>query len=256
MGYVDRGGSRHTPGLSLRKVREAFRLTQDEWARRAGTSRPTLSAYEHGRKLPAADTLERLVAAAGFELDVVPSVAWQEYGLGRGRTVWVASRLWQLEPPKALATVLPRCIWSGRHRADVLTFRTAGSERRRTSSATSMVCCWPTHGMSLSGAGLGPPRRSRERETFVRAVVRRGADRTVVARPPPDARCATRCPRVVRSQSATSPAPYATSSAQPQPRTEPCAKPARTGETRCAEWPAWASAPTRSPRQPASRDAS
>jgi transcriptional regulator with XRE-family HTH domain len=94
-------------GSLLRKVREASGLSQEEMARRAGTSRPTLSAYEHGRKSPSADTLERLVAAAGFDLDVVPSVTWQEYGLGRGRTGWVASRLWRLEPAKALATVRP-----------------------------------------------------------------------------------------------------------------------------------------------------
>jgi transcriptional regulator with XRE-family HTH domain len=91
----------------LRNVREASGLTQDELARRAGTSRPTLSASEHGRKSPSADTLERLVAAAGFELDVVPSMVWREYGLGRGRTGWVASRLWRLEPAEAFATVLP-----------------------------------------------------------------------------------------------------------------------------------------------------
>jgi transcriptional regulator with XRE-family HTH domain len=93
-------------GVLLRQVRQASHLRQDELARRAGTSRPTLSAYERGRKSPSADTLERLVAAAGFELDVVRSVAWQEYGLGRGRTGWVASGLWRLEPAKALATVL------------------------------------------------------------------------------------------------------------------------------------------------------
>src|SRR5437868_8086775 len=91
----------------LARVRRAAGLSQDELARRAGTSRPTLSAYEHGRKSPSADTLERLVAAAGFELDVLPSVAWQEYGLGRGRTGWVASRLWRLDPAKALARALP-----------------------------------------------------------------------------------------------------------------------------------------------------
>jgi len=32
------------------------------------------------------------VAAAGFELDVVPSVAWEEYTLGRGRTGCVSHR--------------------------------------------------------------------------------------------------------------------------------------------------------------------
>lgn len=98
----------------LRKVREASGLSQEEMARRAGTSRPTLSSYEHGRKSPSADTLARLVGAAGFELDAVPSVTWREYGLGRGRTGWVASRLWRLEAAAALATVrLPLYLeWS------------------------------------------------------------------------------------------------------------------------------------------------
>jgi transcriptional regulator with XRE-family HTH domain len=90
----------------LRRVRESSGLSQEEFARRAGTSRPTLSAYEHGRKSPSADTLERLMAAAGFELDVVPSLVWREYGLGRGRSGWVASRLWRLDPVEAFATVV------------------------------------------------------------------------------------------------------------------------------------------------------
>jgi transcriptional regulator with XRE-family HTH domain len=94
-------------GSLLRKVREASGLSQEELARRAGTSRPTLSAYEHGRKSPSADTLGRLVTAAGFDLDVVPAVTWREYGMGRGRTGWVASGLWRLEPAAALAKVRP-----------------------------------------------------------------------------------------------------------------------------------------------------
>lgn len=90
----------------LRWVRMASGLSQEELARRAGTSRPTLSAYEHGRKSPSAQTLERLVAAAGFELDVVPSVTWREYDQGRGRSGWVASRLWRLDPAEAVAVVV------------------------------------------------------------------------------------------------------------------------------------------------------
>jgi transcriptional regulator with XRE-family HTH domain len=37
-------------------------------AKRAGTSHSTLSAYEAGRKVPTADTLERIVKASGHEL--------------------------------------------------------------------------------------------------------------------------------------------------------------------------------------------
>ena len=38
-------------------------MSQAEVARRAGTSRPTLSAYEGGSRNPTLDTLERVLAA-------------------------------------------------------------------------------------------------------------------------------------------------------------------------------------------------
>jgi len=43
-------------------------LTQAELARRAGTSQPVVSAYEHGRRDPTFGTLQRLVAAGGERL--------------------------------------------------------------------------------------------------------------------------------------------------------------------------------------------
>lgn len=52
----------------LRSVRIRSGLTQAEVARRAGTSQPVVSAYEHGRRDPSTATLERLVAAAGGRL--------------------------------------------------------------------------------------------------------------------------------------------------------------------------------------------
>jgi transcriptional regulator with XRE-family HTH domain len=90
----------------LREAREAGRSSQEELARRAGTSRPTLSAYEHGRKAPTADTLERLLAAAGFRLDAIPVVTWSEVSVGRGRTCWVPDRLWRLSVPEVFAEVV------------------------------------------------------------------------------------------------------------------------------------------------------
>jgi transcriptional regulator with XRE-family HTH domain len=51
-------GARARAGLSLRGL-----------ARRADTSHATLRAYETGAKVPRVDTLDRLVRAAGFELD-------------------------------------------------------------------------------------------------------------------------------------------------------------------------------------------
>jgi uncharacterized protein len=44
-------------------------------ARRAGTSQPVISAYEHGRRDPSYETLRRLVEAGGeqLHLDAAPS---------------------------------------------------------------------------------------------------------------------------------------------------------------------------------------
>lgn len=81
-------------------------MSQLELARRAGTSRPTLSAYEHGRKAPTADTLERLLAAAGFRLEAVPIVRWHEVAVGRGRSYWIPDRLWRLATEATFADVV------------------------------------------------------------------------------------------------------------------------------------------------------
>jgi transcriptional regulator with XRE-family HTH domain len=50
-------------------------LTQAELARRAGTSQPVISAYEHGRRDPTYETLRKIVEAAGerLKLDAVSS---------------------------------------------------------------------------------------------------------------------------------------------------------------------------------------
>ena len=54
----------------LTRVRKRAGLTQAELARRAGTSQPVISAYEHGRRDPSIETLRRLVRAAGAELEL------------------------------------------------------------------------------------------------------------------------------------------------------------------------------------------
>lgn len=54
----------------MRSARTAAGLTQAELARRSATSQATLSAYEHGRKIPSAATLARILAAAGHGLEV------------------------------------------------------------------------------------------------------------------------------------------------------------------------------------------
>jgi hypothetical protein len=52
------------------------------------------------------DTLERLLAAAGARLDVVPVVSWREVSVGRGRLCWLPDRLWRLGVVEAFADVV------------------------------------------------------------------------------------------------------------------------------------------------------
>lgn len=55
--------------LLLRTARRDAQLTLRELAMRAGTSHATLSAYEHGAKVPTVDTFARVLRAAGYVLD-------------------------------------------------------------------------------------------------------------------------------------------------------------------------------------------
>jgi transcriptional regulator with XRE-family HTH domain len=99
------GGIVKTSAL-LEHARVVAGLSQAELARRAGTSRPTLSAYEHGRKSPTMATAARLLARAGFELVTQPVVTFTERPASRGRTVWVPDHLPRLELDRAFAWVV------------------------------------------------------------------------------------------------------------------------------------------------------
>ena len=57
-----------TPGEILKDARTRGRLTQRELARRAGTSQSVVARIEAGLTDPSSGTLERLLAAAGFEI--------------------------------------------------------------------------------------------------------------------------------------------------------------------------------------------
>jgi transcriptional regulator with XRE-family HTH domain len=92
------------PGVLLERVRGLAGLTQEELACRAGTSRPTLSAYEHGRKSPTVATFARLLGEAGWELAAEPRVSFTQH-LVRGRPIWVPDRLPRLDTASALAVV-------------------------------------------------------------------------------------------------------------------------------------------------------
>ena len=91
----------------LARARDESGLTQSEVARRAGTSRPTLSAYEHGRTSPTMDTAQRVLAATGHELAAVPVVTFTERVSGRGRVFAVPDRLPRLPVRHAMAARPP-----------------------------------------------------------------------------------------------------------------------------------------------------
>lgn len=61
---------------TVRQARQRAGMSLRELAARAGTSHATLSAYENGAKTPSVTTLQRIVRAAGFALDLelVPRV--------------------------------------------------------------------------------------------------------------------------------------------------------------------------------------
>lgn len=90
----------------LVRSRRAAGLTQEELARRAGTSRETVSAYEHGRKSPTLVTAARLLAACGADLEAVPRIEFLRRPVGRGRTALVPTDLPRLPVAAALATVV------------------------------------------------------------------------------------------------------------------------------------------------------
>lgn len=80
-------------GHLLEQAREAAGLSQAALAAAAGTSRPTLSAYEHGRKSPTLETAQRILAAAGFELTLSLAVEFREVVGERGRAIAVPTAL-------------------------------------------------------------------------------------------------------------------------------------------------------------------
>lgn len=102
----------------IAEARKAAGLSQDALARRADTSRTTLSAYEHDRKSPTLATAARIVGAAGFDLSISPRIEFREMGTDRGRSIQVPTVLPRLPVDQALATVeLPLHLnWSDRGR--------------------------------------------------------------------------------------------------------------------------------------------
>ncbi|MGB3770488.1 MAG: helix-turn-helix transcriptional regulator [Rhodococcus sp. (in: high G+C Gram-positive bacteria)] len=98
----------------LQRARRNAGLSQDELARRAHTSRPTLSAYENGRKSPSLATTQRLLAEAGFDLDATPSITFRAVPGTGGREHLVPNLLPRLPLHRAFAAIeLPLALnWS------------------------------------------------------------------------------------------------------------------------------------------------
>jgi transcriptional regulator with XRE-family HTH domain len=112
-------GLRQPRGRAESKRERGTGLTQDELARRAGTSRTTLLAYENGRKSPTVATFARLLSEAGCELAAQPQVTFTRQPAARGRCVWVPDHLPRLDMAHAFARVrLPLHLnWSTPRRA-------------------------------------------------------------------------------------------------------------------------------------------
>jgi transcriptional regulator with XRE-family HTH domain len=99
----------------LAAVRAATGLTQEAVARRAGTTQPTLSAYERGQKSPSLAVTERILQAMGYELDVTPRVVFERQPVGvGGRSFFVPDRLWRLDPSDCYAPLRGRHSPTGR----------------------------------------------------------------------------------------------------------------------------------------------
>ncbi len=103
----------------LVRARAAAAMSQAALAKLAGTSRPTLSAYERGHKSPTLATVQRILAQAGFDLALAPKIKFREVALERGRSTWVPQVLPRLPVEQALATVtLPLHLnWSDHGRS-------------------------------------------------------------------------------------------------------------------------------------------
>lgn len=86
---------------TLSNTRRSAKMTLRELAHRAGTSHPTLSAYEQGLKVPSVVTFMRILEASGFAVDVHLTRRIREAdGLERGEELEQTLRLADQFPAK------------------------------------------------------------------------------------------------------------------------------------------------------------
>ena len=93
------------PDNLIVRARKQHNISQQRLAREAGTSRPTLSAYEQGRKSPTLSTFMRIIAAAGFGVELAPTVVFTDHPVGHGRVASVPNSLWRLPVNQAFASL-------------------------------------------------------------------------------------------------------------------------------------------------------
>ncbi|MEV3935405.1 helix-turn-helix transcriptional regulator [Glycomyces sp. NPDC049804] len=119
----------------IRRARKTANLKQAELAQLAKTSRPALSAYEHGQRSPTMATAQRILEAAGFELTIEPRIRFELHTTARGRPFHVPDHLPRLSAAAALAQIrLPLYLnWSDRDRVFDL------SDRRQRARVYAIV---------------------------------------------------------------------------------------------------------------------
>lgn len=113
------------PLVQLKLLREQAGLTITEVAHRAGTSRTTLSAYEHGHKSPTTATLQRILTALNAKLTITASPTFTTHIGHRGKPFHVPSTLPTLPLDQAVRHIeMPiRLAWSGQKRSRNLALR-------------------------------------------------------------------------------------------------------------------------------------
>ncbi len=79
-------------------ARKARGWTQRELAGAAGTSQPTLSAYERREKSPSLAVAERLIGEAGYSLKLDVTVDFTQVTFNGHDICWIPDRLWRVEP--------------------------------------------------------------------------------------------------------------------------------------------------------------
>lgn len=174
---------RPQPKTVIEEARLASGLGQAELAALSGTSQPTLSAYERGKKTPGLAVAERIVNAAGWNVALQPRVGFTKHPapLGFRFPFTVPDRLWRLEAPTCFRTIKffdlidednDKFWWDLSIRADrklvyerLLTYGDEGNLRLYLDAAL-LIDLWPemdvpepmrTHWAAVIGATLRAP---------------------------------------------------------------------------------------------------